>query len=229
MGCGGTSYDGGAVDSVLLFQGASKLVGPIAPGRLSPSTRWLISLSSPYPSIAGTRFHENQGRRRPRRRDSAPAFQKGDSCSPQSNIGPRHSSMKCCSRRRFSRRARRVSRLQQSYTSFADNLDWLAANAGKTVTGGANGAPLSSAASGKQSISTRRRSCVVWRRRDPPLEHDPDAAAARAVRSREQHSGRPDRAAEGRACPVPARSQGRRAARAAGQNGSERERALADR
>ena len=31
--------------------------------------------------------------------------------------------------------------LQQSYTSFADNLDWLAANAGKTVTGGANGAP----------------------------------------------------------------------------------------
>ena len=31
--------------------------------------------------------------------------------------------------------------LQQSYTSFADNLDWMAANAGKVVTGGANGAP----------------------------------------------------------------------------------------
>jgi len=31
--------------------------------------------------------------------------------------------------------------LLQSYTSFADNLDWLAANAGKVVTGGANGAP----------------------------------------------------------------------------------------
>ena len=31
--------------------------------------------------------------------------------------------------------------LQQSYIAFADNLDWLAANAGKTVTGGANGAP----------------------------------------------------------------------------------------
>jgi hypothetical protein len=30
--------------------------------------------------------------------------------------------------------------LQQSYTSLADNLDWLAANAGKTVTGGTNGA-----------------------------------------------------------------------------------------
>ena len=31
--------------------------------------------------------------------------------------------------------------LQQSYIAFADNLDWLAANAGKTVTGGANGGP----------------------------------------------------------------------------------------
>ena len=31
--------------------------------------------------------------------------------------------------------------LQQSYTSFADNLDWLAANAGKIITGDANGAP----------------------------------------------------------------------------------------
>ena len=31
--------------------------------------------------------------------------------------------------------------LQQTYTSFADNLDWLAANVGKTVTGGANGVP----------------------------------------------------------------------------------------
>ena len=30
--------------------------------------------------------------------------------------------------------------LQQSYTSFADNLDWLAANASKTVTAGAYGA-----------------------------------------------------------------------------------------
>jgi len=29
--------------------------------------------------------------------------------------------------------------LQQSYTSLADNLDWLAANAGKTVTGQPNG------------------------------------------------------------------------------------------
>ena len=31
--------------------------------------------------------------------------------------------------------------LQQSYIAFADNLDWLAANAGKTITGDANGAP----------------------------------------------------------------------------------------
>jgi len=31
--------------------------------------------------------------------------------------------------------------LQQSYIAFADNLDWLAANAGKTVTVGANGGP----------------------------------------------------------------------------------------
>jgi hypothetical protein len=31
--------------------------------------------------------------------------------------------------------------LQQSYTSLADNLDWLAANASKTVTGQAGGAP----------------------------------------------------------------------------------------
>jgi hypothetical protein len=31
--------------------------------------------------------------------------------------------------------------LQQSYTSLADNLDWLAANAGKTVTSQAGGAP----------------------------------------------------------------------------------------
>ena len=105
--------------------------------------------------------------------------------------------------------------LQQSYTSFADNLDWLAANAGKTVTGGANGAPAADAASGKQNTSTRRRSCVSRRRRDPQLEYDSDAAAARAVRSRDQHSGRRERAAEGRACPVPARSQGRRAAPAA--------------
>ena len=30
--------------------------------------------------------------------------------------------------------------LQQSYTLFADNLDWLAANASKTITTGANGA-----------------------------------------------------------------------------------------
>ena len=51
--------------------------------------------------------------------------------------------------------------LQQSYTSLADNLDWLAANAGKTVTGRQPAPPLSSAASGKQSTSTRRRSCVV--------------------------------------------------------------------
>ena len=31
--------------------------------------------------------------------------------------------------------------LQQSYTSFADNLEWLAANAGKTVSGDAKHAP----------------------------------------------------------------------------------------
>jgi hypothetical protein len=31
--------------------------------------------------------------------------------------------------------------LQHSYTSLADNLDWVAANAGKTVTGDADGAP----------------------------------------------------------------------------------------
>jgi hypothetical protein len=31
--------------------------------------------------------------------------------------------------------------LQQTYTSFADNLDWMAANAGKTVTGDAKRAP----------------------------------------------------------------------------------------
>ena len=31
--------------------------------------------------------------------------------------------------------------LQQSYTTLADNLDWLAANTGKTVTDRANGVP----------------------------------------------------------------------------------------
>jgi hypothetical protein len=55
-------------------------------------------------------------------------------------------------------------RLKQSYMLHADNLDWLAANAGKTM-------------------STELRD--PRGRRDPELEHDPDQAAARHIRGGE--------------------------------------------
>jgi hypothetical protein len=142
MGCGGASYDGAAVDSVFLFQAASKALGATTPGQafaghalanssfvpISVDRRHSISRKPRTPATEETR----QRSRLPERRFMFTAEQyRSKALEYEVLIKTARSPAELAEYRD----------LQQSYTSFADNLDWLAANAGKTVTGGANGAP----------------------------------------------------------------------------------------
>jgi hypothetical protein len=140
MGCGGSSYDGAGVVLVFLFHAALTAVNATASGirrsmlanfafvPISVDRRHSISRQT---KDAGDRETRQRSRLAERRFMFTAEQYRSKALEYEALLKTARSPAELAEYRD----------LQQSYTSFADNLDWLAANAGKTITGDANGAP----------------------------------------------------------------------------------------